>query len=124
MEWIKFSGDPKKFCQWYLFIMAQLPIAPWHSLYDSSTNLVVTTTVNSGLNGKLYAKMIGALEGSALQHMLARKHLKNAIRQFILLLVTNFSHFKTAFAFVLFRTNRKLTTGRPFWFFAEILQFC
>ena len=55
--------------------MAQLSIAPWQSLYDSSTNSVVTTTVNSAPNGKLYAKVIGALEGSALQHMLARKHL-------------------------------------------------
>lgn len=123
-EWAKFAGEPKKFRQWYLSVMAQLSIAPWNTLYDSDTNSVVTTTSNTILNGKLYAKVIGALEGSALQHMLARKHLKNAIRQFILLLVTNFSHFKTAFAFVLFRTNRKLTTGRPFWFFAEILQFC
>jgi hypothetical protein len=75
-EWVKFSGDPKKFRQWYLSVMAQLSIAPWQSLYDSSTNSVVTTTVNSALNGKLYAKVIGALEGSALQHMLARKHLR------------------------------------------------
>jgi hypothetical protein len=73
---VKFSGDPKKFRQWYLSVMAQLSIAPWQSLYDSSTNSVVTNTVNSALNGKLYAKVIGALEGSALQHMLARKHLR------------------------------------------------
>jgi hypothetical protein len=45
-------------------------------LYDSSTNSVVTTMANATLNGKLYAKVIGALEGSALQHMLARKHLR------------------------------------------------
>jgi hypothetical protein len=76
IEWMKFSGDPKKFRPWYLSIMAQLSIAPWHSLYDSSTNSVVTTTANLALNGKLYAKVIGALEGSALQHMLARKHLR------------------------------------------------
>jgi hypothetical protein len=74
-EWMKFSGDPKKFRQWYLSIMAQLSIAPWHPLYDSSTNSVVTTMANATLNGKLYAKVIGALKGSALQHMLARKHL-------------------------------------------------
>jgi hypothetical protein len=75
-EWMKFSGDPKKFCQWYLSIMAQSSIAPWHPLYDSSTNSVVTTMANATLNGKLYAKVIGALKGSALQHMLARKHLR------------------------------------------------
>jgi len=56
--------------------MAQLSIAPWQPLYDPTTNSVVTATGNSALNGKLYAKVIGALEGSALQHMLARKHLR------------------------------------------------
>jgi hypothetical protein len=74
-EWVKFSGDPKKFRSWYLAIMAQLSIALWQDLYDSTTNSVVKTTINAALNGKLYAKVIGALEGSALQHMLARKHL-------------------------------------------------
>ena len=64
-EWTKFSGDPKKFRQWYLSIMAQSSIAPWQPLYDPTTNSVVTATVNSALNGKLYAKVIGALEGSA-----------------------------------------------------------
>jgi hypothetical protein len=75
-EWSKFSGDPKKFRPWYLSIMAQLSNAPWQSMYDSTTNSVVKTTSNDVLNGKLYAKVIGALEGTALQHMLARKHLR------------------------------------------------
>jgi len=66
-EWMKFSGDPKKFRQWYLSIMAPLSIAPWHPLYNSSTNSVVTTTANATLNGKLYAKVIGALEGTILR---------------------------------------------------------
>jgi len=35
----------------------------------------ISSMGNTALNGKLYAKVIGALEGSALQHMLARKHL-------------------------------------------------
>ena len=74
-DWIKFSGDPKKCCSWYQAIMAQLSIAPWTSLYDSTTNSVVKVTSNNVLNGTLYAKVIGALQGSALQHMLARKHL-------------------------------------------------
>jgi hypothetical protein len=56
--------------------MAQLSIAPWQSMYDSTTNSVVKTTSNDVLNGKLYAKVIGALEGTSLQHMLARKHLR------------------------------------------------
>jgi len=75
-EWVKFSGDPKKFRSWYLAVMAQLSIAPWQDLYDSTTNSVVKSTTNTGLNSKLYAKVIGSLEGSALQHMLARKHLR------------------------------------------------
>jgi len=73
-DWIKFSGDPKKIRSWYQAIMAQLSIAPWTPLYDSTTNSVVKVTSHDALNGKLYAKIIGALEGSALQHMLARKH--------------------------------------------------
>jgi hypothetical protein len=75
-EWVKFSGVPKKFRSWYLAVMAQLSIAPWQDLYDSTTNSVVKSTTNAGLNSKLYAKVIGSLEGSALQHMLARKHLR------------------------------------------------
>jgi hypothetical protein len=35
----------------------------------------ISSVGNTALNGKLYAKVIGAVEGSALQHMLARKHL-------------------------------------------------
>jgi len=76
VKWIKFSGDPKKFRSWYLAIMAQLSIAPWSELYDVTLNSVVLTTTNTSLNGKLYAKVIGALEGSALQHMLSRAHLQ------------------------------------------------
>jgi hypothetical protein len=75
-DWIKFSGDPKKFLSWYHAIMAQLSIAPWTPLYDSTTNSVVKVTSNDVLNGKLYAKIIGTLEGSALQHMLTRKHVR------------------------------------------------
>ena len=75
LDWIKFLGDHKKFRSWYLAIMAQLSIAPWKDLYDPITNSVVKTTANTNLNGKLYAKVIGALEGPALQHMLSRSHL-------------------------------------------------
>lgn len=66
MDWIKFSGNHKKFRSWYLVIMAQLSIAPWKDLYDPITNSVVKATTNVTLNGKLYAKVIGALKGSAL----------------------------------------------------------
>jgi hypothetical protein len=75
-EWVKFAGDSKKFRSWYLAVMAQLSIAPWQDLYDPITNSVVKSTTNTGLNSKLYAKVIGSLEGSALQHMLSRKHLR------------------------------------------------
>ncbi len=52
-EWMKFSGDSKKFNSWYLAVMAQLSIAPWLELYDTTTNSVVKTTSNAVLNGKL-----------------------------------------------------------------------
>jgi hypothetical protein len=35
-EWLKCSGDSKKFCSWYLAIMAQLSFHPWQELYDST----------------------------------------------------------------------------------------
>jgi len=75
-DWPKFSGDAKKFRSWYLSILAQLSIHPWSELYDSSTNSVVTSTQNTSLNGKLYAKLIAALEGQALQDMISRSHLR------------------------------------------------
>jgi len=40
-DWIKFAGDPQKFRSWYLAVMAQISIAPWQELYDSSMNSVV-----------------------------------------------------------------------------------
>ncbi len=80
-EWHKFTGDPKKFRAWYLGIMAHLSLPPWTELYDSSTNDVVVTTSNSALNGKLYSKILLALDGSAYQNFVSRKHLRaNGIR--------------------------------------------
>ena len=72
----KFSGDSKQFRTWYLAIMTQLSIPPWSALYDSVTNTVVSTTSEVSLNSKLYAKLISSLEGSALQNMVARKHIR------------------------------------------------
>jgi hypothetical protein len=39
-------------------------------------NDIVTTTTNSELNGKLYAKLLVSLEGQALQSIVSRKHLR------------------------------------------------
>jgi hypothetical protein len=75
-EWSKFSGDTRKFRHWYLGIMSQISISPWTEMYDASNNNVVKTTTNSVLNGKLYAKVIAALEGQPFQHMVARPHLR------------------------------------------------
>jgi len=75
-DWPKFSGDHKKFRVWHLSIMAQLSLPPWVELYDSDTNDVVTSTSNSTLNGKLYSKLLLALEGNALKNVVARKHLR------------------------------------------------
>jgi len=56
--------------------MSQISISPWTEMYDASNNNVVKTTTNSVLNGKLYAKVIAALEGQPFQHMVARPHLR------------------------------------------------
>ena len=45
-DWPKFSGDPRKFCAWYLSIMTQLFITPWKELYDSTTNDIISSTFN------------------------------------------------------------------------------
>jgi hypothetical protein len=55
--------------------MSQISISPWTDMYDADTNSVVKTTTNSILNGKLYAKVIGVLEGQAFQHMITCPHL-------------------------------------------------
>jgi hypothetical protein len=74
-EWPKYSGDSKKFRSWYLAIMMQLSIAPWRDLHDPSKNDVVLSTTNVSSNEKLYSKLILAIEGSALQHVVSRKYL-------------------------------------------------
>jgi hypothetical protein len=76
LEWPKFLGDSKKFRFWYLAIMAQVSLPPWAELYDSVANTVVSSTQNTILNGKLYAKLLVSLESQAFQHMMSRKHLR------------------------------------------------
>jgi hypothetical protein len=75
-DWPKFSGDYKKFCAWHLSIMAQLSLPPWVVLYDSVTNNIVPGTSNTTLNGKLYSKLLLALDGNALKSIVSRKHLR------------------------------------------------
>jgi hypothetical protein len=75
-DWPKFLGDSKKFRAWYLAIMAQVSLPPWQELYDSMLNDVVNVTSNTVLKGKLYAKLLVFLEGSALQSIVSRKHLR------------------------------------------------
>jgi hypothetical protein len=75
-DWPKFSGDSKKFRSWYLAIMAQLSLPPWLEFYDTSKNDIILTTSNSMLNGKLYSKLLLALEGSTLQSIVSKKHLR------------------------------------------------
>jgi hypothetical protein len=74
-DWPKFSGDQKKFRAWYHAIMAQISLPPWAEFYDSSKHDVVTSASNSTLNGKLYSKLLLALEGQVLQSIVSRKHL-------------------------------------------------
>jgi hypothetical protein len=74
-EWPKFSGDSNKFRAWYLGIMTQMSLPPWQELYDPIKHDVVNTTQNVMLNGKLYSKIILALEGSAYKNFVSCKHL-------------------------------------------------
>jgi len=73
--WPKFSGDVTRFWSWHLAILTQLSITPWHELYDHSRNNIVESSKNTSLNKKLYSKLILSLEGTALQHVVSRKHL-------------------------------------------------
>jgi len=75
-DWPKFSGDTKKFRSWYLAIMAQLSLPPWMELYDEAKHDIKTTTTNVSLNGKLYSKLLLALDGSALQSVVSKKYLR------------------------------------------------
>jgi hypothetical protein len=74
-DWPKFSGDAKKFHSWYLAIMAQLSLPPWMELYDEAKHDIKTTTTNVSLNGKLYSKLLLALDGSA-QSVVSKKYLR------------------------------------------------
>jgi hypothetical protein len=55
--------------------MAQISLPPWVELYDSTKNNIVSTTTNSNLNGKLYSKLLLALDGTALKSVVSCKHL-------------------------------------------------
>ena len=76
VEWHKFSGDSKKFRSWYLGIMAHLSLPPWTHLFDSVKHDVVESTTNHALNGKLYSKVLLALDGVAYQNFVSRRHLR------------------------------------------------
>jgi hypothetical protein len=43
--------------------------------YDSVSNDIASTTLNTALNCKLYAKLLVCLEDQALQSIVSRKHL-------------------------------------------------
>jgi hypothetical protein len=74
-DWPNFSGDQKKFRAWHLAILAQLSLPPWVELYDFNRNDIVETTSNTALNGRLYSKLLLALDGTALKSIVSRKHL-------------------------------------------------
>ena len=53
----------------------QISLPPWLDLYDSSKHDIITFTGNNTLNGKLYSKIILALEGQACKNFVSCKHL-------------------------------------------------
>ncbi len=55
--------------------MAQLSLPPWMELYDEARHDIKTTTTNVPLNGKLYSKLLLALDGPALQSVVSKKYL-------------------------------------------------
>ena len=72
-DWPKFSGDVKKFRSWYLAIIAQLSLPPWQEFYDTTHHDIHPSTTNAVLNGKLYSKLLLALDGVALQSTVSKK---------------------------------------------------
>jgi hypothetical protein len=61
--------------------MAHLSLPPWTDLYDPVKNDVVVLTTNQLVNGKLYSKVLLALDGSAYQNFISRKQLRaNGVR--------------------------------------------
>jgi len=72
-EWHKFLGDSKKFRAWYLGVMAHISLPPWSDFYDPIRSDVVLTTSNNLLNGKLYSKVLLALDGTAYQNFCHQK---------------------------------------------------
>jgi hypothetical protein len=56
--------------------MAQISLPPWTSLYDPVKNDIVSSTLETSLNGQLYAKLLVCLEGQAMKNMISRKHLR------------------------------------------------
>jgi hypothetical protein len=56
--------------------MAHISLPPWSALYDPIRNDVVQTTSNALLNGKLYSKVLLALDGTAYQNFVTWKHLR------------------------------------------------
>jgi hypothetical protein len=55
--------------------MSQISLSPWKELYDNTKNDVVSSTTNTLLNEKLYAKLLISLEGQVLQDVVTRSHL-------------------------------------------------
>ncbi len=53
-----------------------ISLSLWQELYDTISNDIVQTTLNTALNGKLYAKLLVSLEGQALQCIISQKHLQ------------------------------------------------
>ena len=49
VDWPKFSGDSKKFRDWYLAVMTQVSLPPWSTLYDPTRNDIISTTTNNTL---------------------------------------------------------------------------
>jgi hypothetical protein len=75
-DWLKFSGDTRKFRHWYLAIVAQILLAPWKEFFNSSSNTLVKSTQNISLNEKLYAKLLLCIDGQVFQDMVSKKHLR------------------------------------------------
>jgi hypothetical protein len=57
-------------------ILTQISLPPWKELYDPVSKDVVSSTTNTLLNKKLYAKLLLALDGTAFQNIVNREHLR------------------------------------------------
>jgi len=78
LKFPKFSGkSTNEFITWYDQVLSILAIPPWQSLYDKSTNTVITEELaDESLSMKLYSSLKLCIQGQAQSIMNTKTHLR------------------------------------------------